>query len=199
VLKPQPKATLSSSGWRPFSSQSTWNGLAFARQGQSFARAYQKLGIAGLGLGTSLFLFGHDNEVYCEPVPKSAPTPPSHPADPLPPPPSSSVNFYELTFGTVCGICAGVFVKKSMRFAAFVLGGLFVILQYFSSLSMVRVDWGRMATRFENLFYTKDPHTGVSKPPNVASLFRWIIDFLTADFQQRASFVAGLALGLRVG
>lgn len=70
-------------------------------------------------------------------------------------------------------------------------------------MSLLRVDWGRAASRFENLFYTKniDPITGVQtkSPPTIGSLFGWIVDFLTADFQQRASFVAGLALGLRVG
>lgn len=48
------------------------------------------------------------------------------------------------------------------------------------------------------MVYTKDP-TGRKKAPNVYSLWNWIIDFLTADFQQRASFVAGFALGVRVG
>ena len=48
---------------------------------------------------------------------------------PLPPPPTSSVKLYELTFGTVCGICAGVFVKKGARIVAFALGGVFVLLQ----------------------------------------------------------------------
>jgi FUN14 domain-containing protein 1 len=76
-------------------------------------------------------------------------------------------------------------------------------LQYLGSQSIVRVDWARAAGRFENLFYTarKDPVTGVEtrSAPNVLSMWRWIVDFLTADFQQRASFVAGLALGLRVG
>jgi FUN14 domain-containing protein 1 len=56
-----------------------------------------------------------------------------------------------------------------------------------------------MTSRFENLFYTKDPITGNKKAPNLYSLWIWIVDFLTADFQQRASFLAGLALGLRIG
>lgn len=55
-----------------------------------------------------------------------------------------------------------------------------------------------MATRFENLFYTVDAQ-GAKRPPNVASLLRWFVNFLTADFQQRASFIAGFALGLRLG
>ena len=75
--------------------------------------------------------------------------------------------------------------------------------QYFANASLIRVDWTRFSNRFESLFYTTavDTRTGevVRNPPSVASLVRWIVDFLTADFQQRASFVAGFALGLRVG
>ncbi|KAI0818551.1 FUN14 family-domain-containing protein, partial [Irpex lacteus] len=120
-----------------------------------------------------------------------------------PPPPESAVNLYELSFGTVAGLCAGVFVKKGAKIVGFFLGGIFVLLQYFANASLVRVDWTRFAHRFENLFYTTsiDARTGemVKRAPTVASLVRWIVDFLTADFQQRASFVAGFALGLRVG
>jgi hypothetical protein len=47
----------------------------------------------------------------------------------LPPPPRSSVDKYGLTFGTVCGICAGVFVKKGAKALAFFFGGVFVLLQ----------------------------------------------------------------------
>lgn len=58
-------------------------------------------------------------------------------ASPVPPPPASSpvqesksiVNPYELGFGAVCGICAGVFVKKGAKVLAFLLGGVFVLLQ----------------------------------------------------------------------
>ena len=47
----------------------------------------------------------------------------------LPPTPQSTVNMYELTFGTVCGVCAGIFVKKGIKTLAFVFGGVFVLLQ----------------------------------------------------------------------
>ncbi|KAG8217820.1 FUN14 family-domain-containing protein [Butyriboletus roseoflavus] len=116
----------------------------------------------------------------------------------FPPPPKSSVNAYELTFGTVCGLCAGVFAKKSARMVAFFFGGLFVVLQYLGSMSLVKVDWARMASGFENLFYTTDT-LGNKRPPTAWSIWRWTVDFLTADFQPRASFVVGFALGLRVG
>ena len=46
-----------------------------------------------------------------------------------PAPPLSSVSFYELGFGTVAGVCAGVFIKKGAKALAFLLGGIFVLLQ----------------------------------------------------------------------
>lgn len=49
------------------------------------------------------------------------------------PPVESSVNLTQLTFGTVCGICAGVFVKKGFKALAFLLGGVFVLLQVSNS------------------------------------------------------------------
>lgn len=58
----------------------------------------------------------------------------SEPAPPPPPlPPKSSINVYQLSFGTVCGICAGVFVKKGAKAVAFFLGGVFVLCQVRSS------------------------------------------------------------------
>jgi FUN14 domain-containing protein 1 len=53
----------------------------------------------------------------------------------LPPPPESIVNMYGLTFGTVCGVCAGVFVKKGAKALAFVFGGIFVLLQVSPTIS----------------------------------------------------------------
>lgn len=73
-----------------------------------------------------------------------------------------------------------------------------MISKYLGSVSLIKVDWAEMASRFENLFYTTDA-AGNKKPPTVLSIWKWIVDFLTADFQPRASFVAGFALGLRVG
>lgn len=58
---------------------------------------------------------------YASPLPLTDPS--------LPPPPSSQVNLYELTFGTLCGVCAGVFVKKGAKVLAFFLGGVYVLLQ----------------------------------------------------------------------
>ncbi|KAH9934646.1 uncharacterized protein B0H18DRAFT_1114525 [Fomitopsis serialis] len=159
--------------------------------------------IAQLGLGGFRHTLARDVSKLSGPShPRVSPNPLSKPsqASPgfqspdAPPPPQSSVSYYELTFGTVAGICTGVFVKKGAKAVAFMLGGVF----YLGSLSLLRVDWPHMASRFENLFYTTDA-AGRKRAPNAGSLFRWITDFLTADFQQRASFVAGFVLGIRIG
>ncbi|KZT57007.1 hypothetical protein CALCODRAFT_434887, partial [Calocera cornea HHB12733] len=115
-----------------------------------------------------------------------------------PPAPQSMINVYELSFGAVCGICAGVFIKKGAKMLAFLLGGIFVLLQYFNSLSLISVNWDKMSARYDSLFTSTGPD-GVRHPPTLVSLWNWLVDFLLADFQQRASFVAGLMLGLRVG
>ena len=78
-----------------------------------------------------------DHELWLKTGKAKAPSSQPHskttlePSDPMtvPPPPESIVNMYELTFGTVCGVCAGVFVKKGARALAFVFGGVFVLLQ----------------------------------------------------------------------
>jgi len=106
-------------------------------------------GLAGAGIGLHAYSL---NNIYCDSMgitsfqlsvsadlfPESAPqqappavvTPPPTPKDSdLPQPPTSTLNLYELTFGSVCGICAGVFIKKGAKFVAFMLGGAFVLLQ----------------------------------------------------------------------
>jgi len=152
---------------------------------------YKSMALAGLGLSLATW---NKPAIRCEAPENQLNAIPEN----YPPPPVSSISFYELGFGTVTGICAGVFIKKGAKALAFLLGGVFVLLQYLNLTSIVRVDWGRAASKFENLFYTKDM-SGIAKPPNVGSLWKGIINFLTADFQPRASFIAGLALGLRIG
>jgi len=206
-----------------------------AKDGRAFSFLVKGATVAGVGLGLSTL---NQLPIYCdgkviiirmiielsnnstESTPNTKGPKQIYPPD-RPPPPGSSVSLYELGFGTVSGLCAGVFVKKGAKAVAWFLGGIFVLLQvcfwaafnlhrvywphylfsnlkYLGSTSVARVDWERAANKFENLFYTKDA-SGASKPPNVLSLWNWLIDFLTADFQPRASFIAGFALGLRVG
>ncbi|KAJ3976818.1 FUN14 family-domain-containing protein [Lentinula raphanica] len=159
---------------------------------------FKAVGLSGLGLGLSLYFRPF---IRCEPTtasPSPASSTQSGSLPPPPPPPESSVSLYELGFGTVAGICAGVFIKKGAKAVAFFLGGVFVLLQYLGSFSLLRVDWARMGQRFESLFYTTDA-AGTKRAPTIWQAWNWLVDFLTADFQPRASFLAGLALGLRIG
>jgi hypothetical protein len=64
-------------------------------------------------------------------APKSAAA--TTPAVPSHPPPESIVNVYELSFGTLAGICAGVFIKKGAKLVAIFVGGVFVLLQVSSA------------------------------------------------------------------
>lgn len=171
----------------------TWvmNRLDGTRKGQLLPSLLTATGIAGIMLGIATCTAPI---IHCDGKGSTPPPPPQG----QPPPPESTVNLYELTFGTAAGVCAGVFIKKGAKMVAFFLGGVFVLLQYLGSMSLVRVNWGGMAARFENLLYTTDA-LGNKKPPTIPSLWRWMVDFLTADFQPRASFIAGLALGLRIG
>ena len=112
-------------------------------------------GLAGVGLGLSFYANFRKLNCECESLlfllmilwlrtGKAGATTASQPRSkatlgkpdlaPLPPPPESAVSMYELTFGTVCGICAGVFVKKGAKTLAFVFGGIFVLLQVSTAL-----------------------------------------------------------------
>ncbi|KAF8654213.1 hypothetical protein AX16_003739 [Volvariella volvacea WC 439] len=148
-------------------------------------------GITAVGLG--LASIARPATVYCDTGNAKAKS-----STPDLPPPESIVSVYQLSFGTVAGFCSGVFIKKGLKAVAWFLGGVFVLLQFLASRSVVRVDWGRVATGFENLFYMTEEN-GTRRAPTIGSAWRWLVDFLTADFQPRASFVAGLILGIRLG
>ena len=55
-------------------------------------------------------------------------------------PPASVLNLYQLSFGTVAGICAGVFVKKGLKAVAFILGGVFVLLQVGTTSGLIDTE-----------------------------------------------------------
>ncbi|KAF8636505.1 hypothetical protein AX17_003319 [Amanita inopinata Kibby_2008] len=167
--------------------------LSFLRASTLRRSVIPSLIVAGsVGLGTAAFL---KQTIHCD-APQQLSVPAAR--EEYPPPPTSSVSLYQLSFGTVAGLCTGVFIKKGAKAVAWFLGGIFVLLQYLASTSLVRVNWARIGTRFEELTYARDAHSD-KKPRTVVSLWYSLLDFLTADFQPRASFLAGLLLGLRIG
>ncbi|GFZ45829.1 hypothetical protein JCM24511_03561 [Saitozyma sp. JCM 24511] len=154
-----------------------------------------------LGLGLSAFTLhtlSPTQRTQCQSVtpvsrPASGPGSPDGTA-----PPEGLLSVYELSFGAVCGICAGVFIKKGLKALAFLLGGVFVLLQYMSSKSYISVYWSKLSSRYDSAFGTSSA-AGGRKAPTVGDVWSAFVDFLTANFQQRASFLGGLVLGLRLG
>lgn len=119
------------------------------------------------------------------------------------PEPESIVNVYQLSFGAICGVCAGVFIKKGLKFIAFLLGGGFVLLQYLNSQRLISVNWGKISKRYDGWVDgaagPRDPAAKGWSNSTAARIWTRFTDFLTANFQERATFLAGLTLGLRLG
>ncbi|WWC60872.1 uncharacterized protein I303_103448 [Kwoniella dejecticola CBS 10117] len=173
---------------------------------KSYPRATQGSGRISpltLGIGAALaftsFSFLPNRQVRCESLFSPSSSAGSTNNGPLPadPPPGSILSVYELSFGAICGICSGVFIKKGARAIAFLLGGVFILLQYMSSKSYIHVDWAKLGGKYDSAFGTKSS-TGY-RGPTIGGLYNKIVDFLTSNFQQRASFIAGLVLGIRLG
>ncbi|OCF44187.1 hypothetical protein I317_01979 [Kwoniella heveanensis CBS 569] len=101
------------------------------------------------------------------------------------PAPESILSVYELSFGAVCGICSGVFIKKGARAIAFLLGGVFILLQYLSSRSFITVDWAKLGSRYDSAFGAKTSAGGY-KGPTVGGVWNRIVDFLTSNFQRES-------------
>lgn len=69
-------------------------------------------------------------------------------------------------------------------------------------MRLIRINWKRAESKFSDAFYTKTTDAAgneVSKPPTLVRLWNALVGFLMVDFQPRASFLAGFALGLRIG
>ena len=121
---------------------STVQKIGLINKPRPFSSSISKsIALAGLGLGLATW---NKSAIRCEgmcpmtsfsiipkfqqPAPEGQPNVNSRPVYP-PAPPVSSVSFYELGFGTVAGVCTGVFIKKGAKALAFLLGGVFVLLQ----------------------------------------------------------------------
>lgn len=160
---------------------------------------------AGLMAGTSALLAGaytwSMQPVVCEP-------PPQVEDPPMPQPKTkeeakSIVNLYELSFGTICGLCAGLFIKKGLKLVAVLLGGTYVLMQYLASRSFIKVNWSSIESVYNSsmngLAGPVEAGGGKAQKYPLVRIWRRAVNFLTADFQQRATFIAGLVLGLRLG
>ncbi|KAL9933499.1 hypothetical protein V8E36_007675 [Tilletia maclaganii] len=174
--------------------------------------ALLSLAIAGAALilyATSSPNRGFGSKIHCEPIVKSnLPSSSSHadpksvdnPLNPDGKYPQSQVNLYQLSFGTITGLCAGIFIKKGLKALAFVLGAGYVLLQYLSSQCLVSVNWGdSLVDRASGSVGGEASAARGWMGSKAQRIWARFSDFLTADFQPRATFLAGLALGFRLG
>lgn len=108
--------------------------------------------------------------------------------------PRSALDPTQLGFGTVAGICTGVFLVKGAKLIAVLLGGTFVLVQYLASRSFLTVNWAGVTSSYDGLVQRK-----LGSGNRIKSLATGIVDFLTTGTQFRLTFIAGLGLGLRLG
>lgn len=177
----------------------TYRPMALAATVPRVASRSSFVGAAGLLAGGSLFMGGllgwNDKSTHCEPAPVVEP--------PIDGNPKSMVNVYQLSFGTICGLCAGIFIKKGLKIIAFVLGGAYILLQYLATKRLIHIDWNSFKNTYsssvDRLAGPVDANQNKFQQLPLMRIWRRTIDFLTTDFQERATFIAGLVLGLRLG
>ncbi|KDE09499.1 hypothetical protein MVLG_00399 [Microbotryum lychnidis-dioicae p1A1 Lamole] len=114
-------------------------------------------------------------------------------------PAESIINLRDLSFGTVSGICVGFFVKKGLKAVAFALGGVFVFLQYMSSRSLLQINWGAITNSYDSFIAKRAGPPASAGGNRITGLWSWFVDFVSADVQSRATFIAGILLGFRLG
>lgn len=141
--------------------------------------------------------------VACESARPYVQTSPAATSAAVDPEPESIVNVYQLSFGTACGFCAGVFLKKGLKLIAFALGGCYILLQYMNSQRLISVNWKAINSKYDKFVGSAagpaDPSARGFSGSTAQRIWDRSTNFLMADFQQRATFMAGLLLGIRLG
>lgn len=87
----------------------------------------------------------------------------------------------------------------SVQAAAFLLGGVFVLMQYMSSRSLININWNALTSSYDSLITSRAGPPASQGGNRAKNLVGWFFDFVSADVQSRATFVAGVLLGLRIG
>jgi uncharacterized membrane protein (Fun14 family) len=94
-----------------------------------------------------------------------------------------------LGFGGVAGAAVGYAAKKLTKLAAFVLGGVFILLQILVYVGFIEVHWEQVQRTAETVW--KDP-AGLTLADKA-----WGI--VSANLPFGGGFIAGFALGFKLG
>ncbi len=95
----------------------------------------------------------------------------------------------QLGFGGICGFCVGYFAKKVAKVTAFLIGGMFVLLQILIYYNIASVNWGAMGDAFE----------AGAKSGALDSAVGSLMKVLLHNLPFGAAFTGGLVLGLKRG
>lgn len=94
-----------------------------------------------------------------------------------------------LGFGGIAGLAVGYTAKKVTKLAALLLGITFVVVQALAYLGLIQVNWGEVERFATTVNTTADGGTLAGKA--------W--EIVTANLPFGGGFVAGFAVGLKLG
>jgi uncharacterized membrane protein (Fun14 family) len=94
-----------------------------------------------------------------------------------------------LGFGGVAGAIVGYTAKKVTKLAAILLGCLFILIQVLVYVGFITVDWTVVQGAAEGMWTDASGHTLADRAWHV----------LTANLPFGGGFVAGFALGFKMG
>lgn len=97
------------------------------------------------------------------------------------------------------GYLADFYQDSFPQAAAFTLGFVFIGLQYLSSRQFINVNWGAFSSSYDRFITSRAGPPSSQGGNRLARVWTGFIDFVSANVQQRATFVAGVVLGLRLG
>jgi uncharacterized membrane protein (Fun14 family) len=94
-----------------------------------------------------------------------------------------------LGFGGAAGLVVGYTAKKITKLLALLLGCAFILLQLAAYEGLITVNWSVVQSTVENIWAN----------PQGVTLADRLWDILTANLPFGSGFVAGFAIGLKLG
>lgn len=94
-----------------------------------------------------------------------------------------------LGFGGVAGAVVGYAAKKATKLLAILLGVLFILVQLLAYYGYITVNWAAVQAGAEAIWTSQDGRTLADR----------LWDILTANLPFGGGFVAGFALGFKLG